>query len=139
MLLHNSLQEREMREAYEKNKEGPHLLEGIATDMAFRFTRAQISRHLKKLGLPVGRRGKKGGGGPAWVSTFCHLFWVSSRSEAAGLQTPCQQRGKWDRSFVYAALETMQSAACKCHKACWTPMLFVMPLLDFQWPHWMEQ
>ena len=35
-------QERQMRESYEKHKEGPHCVEGIATDLEFRFTRAQI-------------------------------------------------------------------------------------------------
>lgn len=52
-------QERQIRESYEKHKDGPHLLEGIATDIDFRFTRIQIGRHLKKLGLAAGRRNKK--------------------------------------------------------------------------------
>lgn len=48
-----------MRESYANHKDEPHLLEGIATDMEFRFTRLQIKRHLKMLGLAFGGRKKK--------------------------------------------------------------------------------
>ena len=48
-----------MRESYEQHKDGPHLLEGIATDLEFRFTRTQIKRHLKQLGLDAARKKRK--------------------------------------------------------------------------------
>ena len=53
------VQERQIRESYQQHKDGPHLLEGIATDLEFRFTRAQIKRHLQKLGLDAARRKKR--------------------------------------------------------------------------------
>jgi hypothetical protein len=58
--LHSPLlQERQMRESYEQHKDGPHLLEGIANDLEFRFTRTQIKRHLKQLGLDAARKKRK--------------------------------------------------------------------------------
>jgi hypothetical protein len=59
LMSSHTLQERQIRESYEQHKDGPHLLEGIATDLEFRFTRAQIRRHLQKLGLDAARRKKQ--------------------------------------------------------------------------------
>ena len=53
-------QEKTLRAAYEEHKEEAHLLEKVSTALQYRFKRSQITRHLKKLGLPVPKRRRAG-------------------------------------------------------------------------------